>query len=95
MSLLQRMRSLVVRDRTARKRAEHDAPADPANAGSRATGGAPPPGTADSNSTTGTSPNGHFVGRAGGDESGDVGLSGGEARTGERADGRTGAARDE
>jgi hypothetical protein len=49
----------------------------------------------DSNSTTGTSPNEENVGRPGGDETGDVGLSGGEARSGHRADGRTGAARDE
>jgi len=68
---------------------------EPGNAGARPEGGEPMPGTMDANSTTGTTPNGEFVGRAGSDETGDVGLSGGEARTGHRADGRTGAARDE
>jgi hypothetical protein len=33
-----------------------------------------------------------FVGRVGGDETGDVGLSGSEARSGQAADGTTGAA---
>jgi hypothetical protein len=49
----------------------------------------------DENSTTGTTESGEFVGRAGSDETGDVGLSGGEARSGGPIEGRTGAARDE
>jgi hypothetical protein len=77
-----------------RRRGEGDAHTDPDN-GSRATGGVPQPGAMDQNSTTGTTPSEEFVGRAGGDETGDVGLSGGEGRTGNIADGRTGAARDE
>jgi hypothetical protein len=94
MSLFTRLKQVVLRDRTARQRGEQDAPADPANAGSRETGGVPLAGTMDANSTTGTTPSGEFVGRAGSDETGDVGLSGGEARTGP-VEGRTGAARDE
>jgi hypothetical protein len=95
MSFFERITSLVSRDRTARRRGEEDAPADPANAGARDTGGGSDVDSMDRNSTTGTTDSGEFVGRAGGDETGDVGLSGGEARTGERADGRTGAARDD
>lgn len=90
--------SVVVRfsrDRRARSRGERDAPAGLGMAGSRETGGEPNADVQDQNSTTGTTPSADFVGRASGDESGDVGLSGGEARTGQRADGRTGAARDE
>ena len=92
MNLLKKLSGLVERDRTARRRGEEDAPAH--NAGPRATGGAPQAGATDANSTTGTTPNEEFVGRAGGDETGDVGLSGGEARSGQRPDGHTGAARD-
>ena len=93
---MDRITALFDRDRDpeVERRGEQDAPVDPAN-GSRETGGVPQPGTMDQNSTTGTTPSEEFVGRAGSDETGDVGLSGGEARTGERADGRTGAARDE
>ncbi len=76
-----------------RSRGEGDAPADPANAGARATGGGSEVDSMDQNSTTGTSESDTFVGRAGSDETGDVGLSGAEAR-GDVADGRTGAARD-
>ncbi len=94
MTFLERLSGLVRRDRTARQRGEHDAPQDLAN-GSRDTGGGSDVDSMDRNSTTGTTQSGEFVGRAGSDETGDVGLSGGEARTGERADGRTGAARDE
>lgn len=95
MSFLQRLQDRFSRDRTARRRGESDAPADLANAGSRETGGGSDVDSMDKNSTTGTTESGEFVGRAGSDETGDVGLSGGEARTGHRADGRTGAARDE
>jgi hypothetical protein len=95
MTAWQRIKQLVVRDRTARERGERDAPADLANAGARDTGGGSDVDTMDENSTTGTTESGEFVGRAGGDETGDVGLSGGEARSGGQIDGRTGAARDE
>jgi hypothetical protein len=95
MSFIERLRSLVGRDRTARRRGERDAPAHFANAGADETGGGSDVDSMDRNSTTGTTQNDEFVGRAGGDETGDVGLSGGEARTGHRAEGRTGAARDE
>jgi hypothetical protein len=94
MAWIQKLTDLVSRDRRMRRRGEEDAPTDPAN-GTRETGGGPDIGTMDKNSTTGTTASETFVGRAGGDETGDVGLSGGEARAGERADGRTGAARDE
>jgi hypothetical protein len=60
------------RDRTARERAEGDAPADLANAGARETGGTDGDlGTEDTHSTTGTTESGDFVGRAGGDEAGE------------------------
>lgn len=97
MTLARRLLSAVRRDRDAPPlRGEDDAPVDPAH-GSRETGGAAPedaPDTMDANSTTGTTQSGEFVGRAGSDEPGDVGLSGAEAR-GEVADGETGAARPE
>ncbi len=67
------------RDRTARERAERDAPGH--NAGARETGGADSgPGTEDTHSTTGTTENGEFVGRAGGDEAGEDGAEPREER---------------
>ncbi|MBJ7358837.1 hypothetical protein [Nocardioides sp.] len=95
MSFLERLAGLLSRDGTARRRGEQDAPADPANAGARETGGGSDAPTMDANSTTGTTESAEFVGRAGGDETGDTGASGAEVRSGETADGRTGAARDE
>ena len=94
MGWIQKLTELVSSDRRAGERGENDAPTDPAN-GSRETGGGPDVGTMDKNSTTGTTSSETFVGRAGGDETGDVGLSGGEARTGGEVGGHTGAARDE
>lgn len=94
MGLMDRISGLFGHDRAMRRRGELDAPTDPDH-GTRPTGGVDQPDVMDRNSSTGTTPNEEYVGRAGGDETGDVGLSGGEARTGERADGRTGAARDE
>jgi len=94
MGWIQKLAELVSNDRGTRRRGEADAPTDPAN-GSRETGGGPDVGTMDKHSTTGTTSSDTFVGRAGGDETGDVGLSGGEARAGGQIDGRTGAARDE
>ena len=94
MGWIQRVTELVSRDRRMRRRGEEDAPTDPAH-GTRETGGGPDVGTMDKNSSSGTTPNETYVGRPGGDETGDVGLSGGEARSGGAVDGRTGAARDE
>lgn len=59
---------------------ETDVPRDPAVAGSRATGGVEQHGAPDSNSTTGTTPNDEFVGRASGDDPGAAGESGAEVR---------------
>lgn len=54
--------------------------ADTESARSRATGGVPHAGAPDTHSTTGTTPNETFVGRASGDDPGDVGTSGAEMR---------------
>jgi hypothetical protein len=92
---LKRAFEAVRRRPEAQRRAETDAPADVGTARTRATGGVPLPGAQNPNATTGTTPNGTFVGRAGADETTDTGLSGAEARAGETADGRgEGAARD-
>ena len=93
MTWIKRLTRFVSRDQRMRERGEQDAPTDPAH-GSRETGGGSDVESMDVNSTTGTTSSGSFVGRAGSDETGDVGLSGAEARSGERADGHTGAARD-
>jgi hypothetical protein len=70
-----------VTDRQApRTPGEADSPTDSAVAGTRATGGAADPDADDPNSTTGTTESGSFVGRASGDEVGDVDESGGEKR---------------
>jgi hypothetical protein len=74
MGLMEKLGTLIRRDRRMRARGENDAPTDPAH-GSR------------------ESTDGPYVGRAGGDEPMDEGISGAEARGG-RADGQTGAARD-
>jgi hypothetical protein len=94
MSLMSRLSAVFSRTSTERHRTEDDVPVDQAQAGSRVTGGGPDVGTMDKNSTTGGTESGEFVGRAGSDETGDVGVSGAEAR-GDRADGATGAARPE
>jgi hypothetical protein len=86
-TILRRLRNLIAGVPSTPRRTEDDVPVDSANAGSRATGGGSDLRTVDRNSTTGTTESGEFVGRAGGDESGDVGLSGAEARSGEAADG--------
>jgi hypothetical protein len=49
----------------------------------------------DRHSTTGTTSSDTFVGRVGGDESGDTGESGGERRAGRPRDAHDGALRDE
>ena len=80
MSLVTWARGRFGRDREARRLAEDDAPADLGTSRRRDTGGAPDPEAQDRNSSTGTTPNETFVGRASGDEAGDTGLSGAEAR---------------
>ena len=87
MSLIERLTRLISRDRTMRERGENDAPTDPAH-GTRPAGGGSDVDTMDTNSTTGTTASETYVGRPGADETGDVGLSGAEARGGRRADGR-------
>lgn len=59
---------------------ESDAPADGETARSRATGGVPQQGAADTHSTTGTTPSDRFVGRPGGDDPGDAGTTGADLR---------------
>jgi hypothetical protein len=60
---------------------ERDIDPDDAEALSRDEGGVEQPGAADQNSTTGTTPNGEFVGRGSGDDGGGYeGETGAEAR---------------
>ena len=63
-----RMMGLDGRD-DARRGGEADVPMDTATARSRATGGVEDPDALNPNSSTGTTPNGTFVGRASADES--------------------------
>ena len=84
------------------KPGEPDVPTDPANVNSRATGGvAAEDGgglaeeTQDRNSSTGTTPNENFVGRASGDETGDTDQTGGEKAVGRPTDAHEGALRDD
>jgi len=79
MGLWQRLRD----QGTGRARAtpgEQQGAGDEATAGTRATGGAADRGADDANSTTGTTPNETFVGRASGDEAGEAETSGAEKR---------------
>jgi hypothetical protein len=92
---MRRLTDLFRRDRQARRQGEADAPADLGTSRTRDSGGEPEPGAQDQNSTTGTTPNDNYVGRAGGDESGDVGLSGAEARREGQDVEHEGALRDE
>ncbi len=64
----------------ANDKGEADTSADDNVAGSRATGGVSNPEAPDQASTTGTTPNEEFVGRIAGNDEGDVGESGAEAR---------------
>jgi hypothetical protein len=68
-----------------RKKPETDVPMDTAVAWSRDQGGEPDERFPDRNSTTGTTPSGEFVGRASGDDPGDVEPSGAERRAQARA----------
>jgi hypothetical protein len=72
MAILSKIWGWFRRDRAARRQAEHDAPADAGTARTRATGGEPDPDAPDRHSTTGTTPSGTFVGRAGGDDPGNL-----------------------
>ena len=72
MAIWSKISKWFARDRAGRHLAEHDAPADTGTARTRATGGEPNPDAPDRHSTTGTTPSGPFVGRAGGDDPGDI-----------------------
>jgi hypothetical protein len=69
---LSRFKKWFARDRTGRHLGEYDAPADTGSARIRETGGVDQPDAPDTHSTTGTTPSGGFVGRAGGDDPGDL-----------------------
>jgi hypothetical protein len=79
MSLWSRMRDRMTGE-AARQPGEADTPPDAQEARSRETGGAPDSESPDSHSTTGTTPNQTFVGRASGDDAGDAEKSGAERR---------------
>lgn len=83
MSLISRLFEVVKRDRAGRELGETDAPGNTDTARSRATGGVPDSDAGDTHSTTGTTPNDGFVGRASGDEAAEDGPSGAEVRAGE------------
>lgn len=72
---------------TEERKAEADVSADPSQARTRATGGEPSPDEPDQNSTTGTTPNDTFVGRATGADVGYAGETGAERRAQAHADG--------
>ena len=79
-TMWQKLASLVARNRQARREGEGDAPTDAGEVTTRPVGGGSDAPTQDAHSSTGTTSHETFVGRTGGDESGDVGLSGAEAR---------------
>ena len=68
------------RTRSERVGNEADVEPDPAQARTRATGGVDDPAAADAHSTTAPSTNDTFVGRVAGDDAGDTGVTGAEAR---------------
>jgi len=76
----QRIAALFSRKRAARSQGEDDAPTEPGTDAARPTGGGSDVDTQDTHSTTGTTSNDTYVGRAGSDEAGDAGLSGAQAR---------------
>ncbi len=69
------------RTRAERAGSEADVEPDPAEANARATGGVADPDAADAHSTTGPSTNDTFVGRVAGEDPGDAGITGAEARS--------------
>jgi hypothetical protein len=83
MSLKSRFLEAVKRDRAGRKLGETDAPGNTDTARSRPTGGVADSDAGDRHSTTGTTPNESFVGRASGDEAAEEGPSGAEVRAGQ------------
>ena len=64
---------------------EDDVDQDDGQALSRATGGVEDPSQPDQASTTGTTPNGEFVGRVAGDDVGYAGETGAERRAAEQS----------
>jgi hypothetical protein len=80
MAFWQRLKNRMTDSEASSTPGETDTGTDSAVAGTRATGGASDPDADDPNSTTGTTESGSFVGRASGDEVGDVDESGGEKR---------------
>lgn len=82
MTMWQKMVALLTgRTRTERVGGEADVEPDPAQAGTRPTGGTPDPDASDAHSTTGPSANDTFVGRVAGEDAGDAGITGAEARS--------------
>ncbi len=90
MSLWTRIRDRLGGAQSPQTPGEADAPVDTGTARSRPTGGVPDPGARDTHSTTGTTPNQSFVGRASSDPGG-AGRTGAEVRG---DDDEGGAARD-
>jgi hypothetical protein len=80
MSVWSRIRARLGGAATRHTPGEADVSGDSRTAGSRATGGTSDPAASDTHSTTGTTPNREFVGRAGGDDPGDAGITGAEVR---------------
>lgn len=73
---------LAWRTRSQRAGGEPDVQADPAQASTRSAGGVTDPDAADAHSTTSPSENETFVGRVAGEDAGDAGVTGAEARSG-------------
>jgi hypothetical protein len=80
MSMWSRIRDRLVGAPTPETPGEADAPVDTGTARSRPTGGVPDPGAADTHSTTGTTHNENFVGRASGDDPGQTDTTGADVR---------------
>lgn len=69
------------RTRPQRTGGEPDVEPDPAQVDTRPTGGVADPDAADAHSTTSPSENDTFVGRVAGEDAGDAGITGAEARS--------------
>jgi len=94
--MLQRLKARFAHGGSAGRTSEDDTPTDPGTARSRAVGGSTESlGTQDRNSSTGTTENETFVGRASGDETADPGASGAERRSNRGSHEGEGAARDD
>jgi hypothetical protein len=81
---------LTWRTRAQRAGGEPDVESDPAQPGTGPTGGVSDPDAADAHSTTGPSENETFVGRVAGEDAGDAGITGAEARSSTPGDARGG-----